>query len=174
MQRLTLVLTLLAIAAPGLSEERAADPGLEAMHAISFFEGQWQGEGWMRRGPAEPSHFRSTETVESRLDGRLLIVEGLHHDKETGDVVHHAVATISYNPETSGYRFLSHLENGRSGDHEGQLEDGAFIWGYEMPQGKVRFTIRIADGHWSETGEFSADGEQWNQFFAMELDRKAE
>ena len=34
--------------------------------------------------------------------------------KETDEVVHHAVATISYDPETSKYRFLSHLEDGRS------------------------------------------------------------
>jgi hypothetical protein len=58
--------------------------------------------------------------------------------------------------------------------HLGQLEDGAFAWAYEVPHGKIRFTIRIADSHWSETGEYSADGEQWNQFFAMELDRKAD
>ena len=58
--------------------------------------------------------------------------------------------------------------------HLGQLEDGAFAWAYEVPHGKIRFTIRIADSHWSETGEYSAGGEQWNQFFAMELDRKAD
>ena len=174
MKRLTLVVMLLAVAAPGLAEEGAADPGLEAMHAISFFEGQWEGEGWMRRGPTEPTPFRSSERIESRLDGRVLIVEGLHHAKETDEVVHHAVATISYDPETSKYRFLSHLEDGRSGDYLGRLEEGAFVWGYDVPRGKIRFTIRIADGHWSETGEFSADGTQWNQFFAMELDKKGD
>ena len=26
------------------------------------------------------------------------------------------------------------------------------------------------DDHWSEVGEFSADGETWSQFFGMELD----
>ena len=83
-------------------------------------------------------------------------------------------ATISYDPESANYHFRSHLEDGRSGDYLGQLEDGAFIWGFEVPNGQIRFTIRIADAHWSETGECSADGEQWNQFFAMELDRKAD
>jgi len=88
--------------------------------------------------------------------------------------VHHAVATISYDPESSQYRFLSHLVDGRSGDHAGKLEDGAFVWGFEVATGKIRFNIKIADGHWSETGEFSADGENWNQFFAMELDRTSD
>ena len=168
---ITLALLLLAAAIPGPAEEEAADPGLAAMQAVSFFEGRWQGEGWSRRGPAEPVGFTSTETVESRLGGRVLIVEGLHHAKEGGEVVHHALATISYDPEAGGYRFRSHLADGRSGDYSGRLEDGAFVWGYEMPMGRIRFTIRIADGHWSEIGEFSADGEQWRQFFSMELDR---
>ena len=171
MKRLTLVLLLLAAAAPGLAEEGATDPGLAAMQAISFFEGDWEGEGWMRRGPAEPTRFRSSETVESRLDGRVLIVEGLHHGTESGEVVHHALATISYDPDAGLYRFRSHLQDGRAGDHTGQLEDGAFVWGFEVPSGRIRYTIRIADGHWSEIGEFSADGEQWSQFFGMELDK---
>lgn len=174
MKKLTLVLLLLILAMPALAEEQASDPGLAAMQAISFFAGSWEGEGWMRRGPTEPTPFRSSERVESRLGGRLLIVEGLHHDKESDQVVHHAVATISYDAETSKYRFLSHLEDGRSGDYLGQLEDGAFVWGYEVPHGKIRFNIRITEDHWSETGEFSADGAQWNQFFAMELDRKGD
>lgn len=174
MKKLALVLLLLTAVTPALAEEEAADPGLEAMRAIALFEGQWEGEGWMRRGPTEPTPFRSTEKVESRLGGRVLIVEGLHQAKESDEVVHHALATISYDPEAANYRFRSHLEDGRAGDYTGQLEDGAFIWGFEMPMGRIRYTIRVADGHWSEIGEFSADGEQWNQFFAMELDRKSD
>ena len=171
MKRVALVLMLLAVAAPELAVEGAADPGLEAMRAISFLEGRWEGEGWMQHGSAEPEHFRSSELVEARLDGRVLIVEGLHHDKETGEEVHHALAAISYDPEAAQYRFRSHLSTGRSGDHAGRLEDGAFIWDFETPQGQIRFTIRIAEGRWSEVGEFSPDGEQWNQFFAMELEK---
>ncbi len=170
MKRLPLVLLLLAAVTPALAEE-VADPGLEAMHAISFFEGRWEGEGWMRRGPAEPTRFRSSEAVESRLGGRVLIVEGLHHGMEADEVVHHALATISYDPEAAVYRFRSHLQDGRAGDYTGQLEDGAFVWGFEVPHGRIRYTIRIADGRWNEIGEFSADGEQWNQFFSMDLDR---
>ncbi len=171
MKRLAFVLMFLGAAIPGFAQEEAADPGLDAMRAISFFEGTWEGEGWMRRGPTPPVPFKSRETVESRLGGRVLIVEGLHHGKESGEVVHHALATISYDPETAGYHFRSHLEDGRSGDYLGRLEDGAFVWGYQMSMGSIRFEIRIADGHWSEIGEFSADGEQWSQFFSMELDR---
>jgi len=59
MKRLAFALLLLAIASPALAEEETADPGLAAMRAISFFEGTWEGTGWMRRGPTEPQQFRS-------------------------------------------------------------------------------------------------------------------
>ena len=174
MKRLTLVLLLLTAVAPALAEEEAADPGLEAMQAISFFAGEWEGEGWMRRGPGEPVEFRGSEKVESRLGGRVLIIEGLHQAKESDEVVHHALATVSWDPEAGHYRFRSHLEDGRAGDYTGRLEDGAFIWGFAVPRGEIRYTIRIADGHWSEIGEFSADGTQWSQVFGMELDQVTE
>ena len=82
MKKLTLVLSLLAATTPALAAEDTADPGLEAMQAIAFFEGNWEGDGWTRRGPTEPQEFRSSERVESRLGGRVLIVEGMRYFQE--------------------------------------------------------------------------------------------
>jgi hypothetical protein len=140
------------------------------MQEIAFLEGRWEGEGWSRRGPSEPEPFRGTELVEGRLGGRVLIVEGLHHDKASGEVVHHALATISYDPEAGHYRFRSHLASGRSGDFRADLVDGKFIWGMEIPnRGRIRYTIRIENDTWKEIGGFSPDGEQWHQTFQMDL-----
>ena len=151
------------------------DPGLVAMRAIGFLEGSWEGEGWSRQGPGEPQPFRSTEVVESRLEGRVLIVEGRHYGLESGEVVHHALATISYDSTTGRYSFRSHLASGRSGDFEADLIDGEFIWGMEIPsRGRIRYTIRIEDDRWHEVGEFSADGEQWHQTFQMDLVKVAD
>jgi hypothetical protein len=166
---LVLVVGILSLAGGALADD---DPALEAMHAIGLFEGRWEGEGWARMGPTEPVSFTSTEIVESRLDGRVLIVEGLHHRKESGEVVHHALATISWNSATGKYRFLSHLANGRSGDHEAELVDGKFVWSIQIPdRGSIRYTITIEDDTWHEIGEFSADGVEWHQTFQMDLKR---
>ena len=41
-----------------------------------------------------------------------------------------------------------------------------------MPgRGRVRYTIRVEDDLWREVGEFSPDGERWNQFFEVNLRR---
>ncbi len=154
------------------SETSAPDPGMEAMTRLASMVGQWQGTGWMRRGPGEPRHTSSLETVESRLGGRLLLVEGLHHSKnDPSQVVHHAFGVISYDPENGRYRFRTHLTNGQSGDHEMRLEGQDILWFLDTPRGKIRYTIRIQDGEWHETGEFSADGESWQEFFGMDLER---
>ncbi len=154
------------------TEPAAADPGLEAMARLGDLIGKWQGSGWMRRGPGEPHHTTSLETVEPRLDGRILVVEGLHHAKDDpSQVVHHAFGVISHDPESGQYRFQTHLANGRSGDHEMRLEGEDILWFIDSPRGKIRYTIRIQDGEWHESGEFSADGENWQEFFGMDLKR---
>jgi hypothetical protein len=140
------------------------------MKRIAFLAGEWEGDGWMQRGP-ERGTFTSTETVESRLEGRVLIVEGLHH-APGGEVVHHALAVVSHDPETGGYRFRSHLADGTGGDYDAELVDGAFVWGFATDRGRVRFTIRIDGDEWREEGHFSPDGgETWIHFFQMDLTR---
>lgn len=153
-------------------EAAGADPGLQAMSKLASMIGEWKGSGWMRRGPGEPSHTLSLETVESKLGGRLLVVEGLHHSKDDPtQVVHHAFGVISYNSESGHYRFHTHLASGQSGDYEMRLEGEDILWFLDTPRGKIRYTIQIKDGEWQEIGEFSADGEKWQQFFGMDLQR---
>lgn len=160
--------------ASGETEASASGDALQAaMRPLLGMVGRWEGTGWSRRGPGEPEHFTSIELIESRLDGRVLLVEGIHYN-EAGELAHHAFATISYDPEAELYRFSSHTAEGRSGIFDGRVEDGKFIWGMEIPgRGRARYTLSLADGKWEEIGEFSADGESWGQFFSMELERVA-
>ena len=49
---------------------------------------------------------------------------------------------------------------------------GSILWRFlDSPRGKIRYTIRIQDDEWHEIGEFSADGENWQEFFGMDLQR---
>jgi hypothetical protein len=170
-------LSALAVLVAGAAAAQGPDAGAlqeirEAMHALPAFEGRWRGEGWMRRGPQEPSHFVSEETVEARLDGQILTIEGIHHAKaDPSREVFHAFAVLSYDPEADTYRFRSHTGDGRGGDYEGRVDDGAFIWGHEVPGGKMRYVLRIREDRWEEVGELSSDGESWHQFFEMKLER---
>jgi hypothetical protein len=149
-------------------------PGAAAegpMDAVAGMVGTWTGEGWIRMGPGEPIPFDSKETVESRLGGEALVVEGEHHAKADGRLVHHALALLSHDAEAGVYRFRTQVAGRGPGDFEGRVEDGAFVWGGAMGPGQMRYTIRIEGDAWSEVGEFSRDGETWNQFFEMNLKR---
>ncbi len=145
------------------------------MRAMSFLVGEWSGEGWIAMGPGEAQKFRSHESVESRLDGLALVIEGIHEDADAApgdEPIHHALATLTWDGAKDAYRFSTHLANGRSGDFDGRLEDGVFVWGMEIPGRTIRYTITIGeDGRWTEVGEASTDGENWRQFFEMTLVR---
>lgn len=160
---------------PAAAQEPGPEPVQEireAMSALPDLVGEWQGEGWIRRGPGEPHAILSRETVEPRLDGQIWLIEGRHHSKEDPSrQVFHAFAVLSYDPEAGVYRFRSHTDDGRGGDFEGRVEKGAFLWSHEVPGGRIRYTLQVEDDRWHEVGTFSADGETWTPFFEMTLTR---
>ncbi len=149
-------------------------PVPEAMLRMGPMAGRWSGEGWIRRGPGEPERFKGTETVEPRLGGQVLVVEGRHQDVKDGRLIHHAFAVLSYDSVKATYRFRSHLANGMSGDYQAEWKDGAFVWSMEIPRvGTTRYTIRIKDGLWEEVGEMQREG-TWIKFFDMRMKRQAD
>jgi hypothetical protein len=150
----------------------------EAMKPFLPAVGHWRGEGWTQMGPGEPARAVSEEKVEMRLDGLVLVVEGLHHEKladgSAGKVVHHALAVASADP-AGGYRFSTFLSDGRAADARGNWENGKFVWAPPAPPGRqIRYVIdwTVAD-RWSEIGEMSTDGTTWTKFFEMNLTRTA-
>ncbi len=159
------------------------DPGLAAMQASPVAElvGTWEGTGWVRRGPGEPYKTRGQEVVESRLEGRVLVIEGKHWSGEadaSDAVVHHAMAVLSYDNDAGHYRFRSHMADGRGGDFTAEVEGEDLIWYIPLPnspdgKARIRYVIRIEDDQWHEIGEMTRDGESWNQFFEMTLRRVA-
>src|SRR5262249_46657472 len=101
-----------------------------------------------------------------------LTITGRHVSASTGQVVHDAFAIISPAADGSGYRFKSFLATGPSGEFAGRLDNGAFVWEIDMPKGaKIRYTIRVVDNEWRETGQYSGDGTQWRDIFGMTLKR---
>jgi hypothetical protein len=159
--------------------QNASAPSIqrEAMKKLSFLAGQWKGESWTESAPGQRSAAVGTETVEPKLDGLLLNIEGLFrrklNEKETGDVVHQAFAVISFDENAKRYRFQAYTDRGIYTDAEAKVEDGKLEWGFRMPQaGEVRFTITVTEnGPWFEIGEISSDGKQWRKFFEMTLER---
>jgi len=180
---LVLVLVLLGTA----TTLRAAEPPDAARVAIQrdamdpllvAWSGRWMGSGWAWVGPGERREFTITETVEPRLQGLLLLVQGqgTSQDPVTGETIrsHDALAVISYDPEAGQYRFRHYAMDGRTGEAELVRTDTGFQWGFhdERRDGDVRFTITLDGDRWHEVGQFSRDGgETWLTFLEMELER---
>jgi hypothetical protein len=154
--------------APDGSANRAA------IDRLSFMVGRWRGDAWMQRGQ-ERVQTTMTETIEPKLGGTVLQVEGQGLAVRPGDatpqVVHHALAVISFDPQTGNYGLRSYIATGQFGDFALTLQPGGVVWTREVPGGRIRYTVQIANGQWREVGEFSRDGTAWMQIMEMNLRR---
>lgn len=152
----------------------------EAMKKLTFLVGQWKGESWTEFVPGQRQMSQGTETIQNKLNGLLVVIEGVHQrkvaDKGAGDVVHHAFGVVSYDEKGKRYRFQAYTDRGNYTEAEARVGDGKLEWGFRIPQfGEVRYTITLTEkGQWFEIGEVSADGKEWRKFFEMTLDRVKE
>ena len=175
MKTLSVVLSLFLLHAP-ISAQAPNSTQMDEMKKVSFLVGQWKGEGWIDVGQGQ-RRFIETESVQSKLGGQVLLIEGLGHTnvdgKETGATVHNAIALVSYDEKAKTFRFQAHQAGGRSIDSEAKVTDGALEWGFtDERAGTIRFTIKLTDsGKWFEIGEGSRDGKTWHKFFEMTLSR---
>ncbi|HEY3404046.1 MAG TPA: DUF1579 family protein [Ohtaekwangia sp.] len=144
----------------------------EKMKIFAGWEGHWQGEGAMQMGPGEPKKSKVDEQITYKLDGMVLLVEGLGKASD-GSIVHQALGVISYDQGTNEYKFKTYLRDGKSGDAWLKpTGENKFQWGLDIPgRGKIRYSINIdtAKKTWNEIGEFSQDGTTWMKFFEMSL-----
>ena len=149
----------------------------EKMKALSAWVGRWQGEGSMQMGPGEPKKSSVDEKIESKLDGIILVVEGVGKalDPSTNQevVVHHAFGVLSYDQSTSQYKFRTYLKDGRGSEAWFNIAgENKYQWGFDIPSGgKIRYTIILDPNQktWNEIGEFSRDSNTWSKFFEMNL-----
>jgi len=114
----------------------------------------------------QKAEFVQTEKIHFKLDSTAILIEGL--GKKGDEVIHNAMAIVSYNKEDNNYFFQSYLQNGRKGEFKGEIIDGKFYW---YPGETMRYIIELNDkGQWFEIGE-TKHGDKWFQFFEMTLDR---
>lgn len=177
--RTILLIGLLALAAPAaaqMADSAGAAESRERVAALGWLVGEWEGAGWIMVRGAGRQTFTSAETVEARLDGRVLVVEGLHHD-ERGNVVHNALGVIAWDAEHDRYVFHTWLGNAGGGGAANVLEltDDGFRW-YPNSGGaegapRVVFDARQENGEWVETGTATLPEGRELQFFEMRLHR---
>lgn len=164
------VLPLLAQAprTPDVAAQRAA------MKKLSFLVGNWSGEGWMLRSPTEKVEFRQTERAAYQLDGLLLTVEGVGHNKTDGKPVLQALGIMSYDDASGTYHFRA-FNDGRWLETDVQLlTDGqGMSWGFTVGQYQTRNLLRMNDkGEWTEEHEISVGGQPARKFMEITVHRE--
>lgn len=154
-------------------------PPNQEMSKLDFLVGEWKGEAWVQMGASvKREYILQTEKVQSKLGGKVLLIEGLgcekREDGTAGKIVHDALAIVSWDPQKKQHRFNSYVVGRPGVDTTIDVGDKTAVWGMTTPQGsRIRYTIRLTDnGEWNEIGEFSRDGEKWSKFFEMNLRRE--
>lgn len=151
-----------------LAQDLETDPlSKSKISQLEFMVGDWKGSGWMMGRDGQKAEFDQTEKIRFKLDSTMVLIEGLGTSQ--GEVVHNALALLTYDKAEDKLVFRSYLQNGQSGEFPAELKDGKLYW---FPNPNVRYIIGINEnGQWFETGEFKR-GENWSQFFEMILDKE--
>jgi len=171
MKNFLVIILVLFLGALSASAQNEPSTGLlrAEMSKLDKMVGQWKGSGWIQQG-AKRETFSGTETVQKKIDGLALLVEGKFSDAN-GKIIHETLAVLSFDTKAKNYDFRTYLANGISGEHEFKLLSDGYEWGFQFPAGSVRYLIKTNNDVWFETGEFSKDGKTWIKIFEMKLDK---
>ncbi|MBJ6760722.1 hypothetical protein JGU66_08095 [Myxococcaceae bacterium JPH2] len=137
----------------------------EKLSPFQVLVGSWRGEGWIDLGPRAGGRktFQVSESVQPHLEGTVLTLEGVGTSRAAPTApevtTHQALGILSWDEAAGHLRFSAYrLGNGVVDTEMKLLGEGVFQWGFEIPQGWIRYTLTVHDGVWAEKGELSRDG----------------
>lgn len=136
---------------PDLTAQRAA------MKRLGFLVGMWTGEARVLRGPGEWVDLHQSEEAQYKLDGLILVIEGVGRRKSDGQAVLQALGIISFDDEGGTYRMRA-FNDGRFLETEVKLLDQreAISWGFTLGQITTKSVLRINErGEWTELTEIT-------------------
>ena len=82
------------------------------MKEVSVLVGKWAGEARLLRGPTEWVDLLQTEEAQFKLDGLIVVIEGVGRTKTAGQPLLQAFGIISYDDENGTYHFRA-INDGR-------------------------------------------------------------
>ncbi len=133
---------------PDLDAQRAA------MKKLDFLIGKWSGEAGALRGrPGEPVAMIQTEEAQYKLDGLVLLSEGVGRTKSDGKLALQALGIVWYDDESKTYRMRA-FNDGRFLETEVKLIDKGMTWGFTVGPYRTSSVLRIDEkGDWTEIAE---------------------
>ena len=140
---------------PDLTAQRVA------MKKLGFLVGKWNGEARLLRGPSEWVDLQQSEEAQYKLDGLILVIEGVGRTKSDGHSALQALGVISFDDETATYRIRA-FNDGRFLESEVKLLDQgkAMTWGFALGHVTTKSVLRINEsGEWTELAEIKIGSE---------------
>ena len=150
---LTLVLVTMAQTpqTPNLEAQRAA------MKKLDFLVGEWSGHASAARGPGVIIELEQSEVAQFKLDGLVLMIEGVGHNKSDGQFALQALGLISFDDVSGRYRMRAYNDGRWLESDVTLLEDGKSLsWGFSLGEISTKSVLRINDkGEWTELAEIT-------------------
>jgi hypothetical protein len=128
----------------------------EAMKKLSFLIGSWRGEARQYRGTA-PVELIQTEVAQYKLDGLILVIEGVGRTKSDGKATLQAYGLVSYDDATGAYHMRA-FNDGLWLETDVKLADNGkgLSWGFVFGEIKTRSSLQITEsGEWTEQHEIT-------------------
>jgi hypothetical protein len=144
------------------------------MKQLAFLTGKWEGEARLLRGPDQWISVVQTEDAQYKLDGLILVIEGIGRTKTDGTPVLQAVGIISYEDEGRTYRMRA-FNDGRFLESDVTLlEDGKGLkWGFTLGGIDTASTLRVSDnGEWTEVAQITFGTEPPRQLMELTVRRQ--
>lgn len=148
---------------PDLQAQRAA------MKKLTFLTGKWRGEARLLRGTDQWVELYQTEEAQYKLDGLLLVIEGVGRTKSSGHAVLQALGIISFDDEAGTYHMRA-FNDGRFLETELELvdQDHAISWGFVLGQIRTKSVLRINEhGEWTELADISIGSDSPKRFLEL-------
>ena len=127
------------------------------MKKLGFLIGTWAGEARLLRGPTESVGLLQTEEAQYKLDGLIIVIEGIGRTKSGGQPLLQAFGIISHDDEDGTYRLRAFNEGRFLETQVKLLENGeGMTWGFSLGEITTNSVLRInARGEWTEFTEIS-------------------
>lgn len=146
------------------------------MKKFAFLVGKWSGEARALRGPGDPLELVQTEQAEYKLDGLLLVIEGIGRIKSDGKIALQALGIVSYDDECKEYRMRA-FNDGRYLETGLKLieNDRAVAWGFQLGEIKTSSMLRIDENeNWTELHEIAIGSQPPRTFMELKVSRQKE
>jgi hypothetical protein len=140
-----------------------------AMKKLNFLIGKWSGVTRIMRGSGEPLELVQTEEAQYKLDGLVLMIEGIGRNKTDGKVALQALGVVSYDDEAGTYHMRAY-NDGRYLQTELKLADNGkgIQWGFVLGEIKTSSVLQIDEkGQWKESTEITIGSQPPRKFIEL-------